>query len=158
MRLHRQTDWRRSGRDGLVGLCAACALIAPVMEGCGGTGEGTQAAPTAAATSPPVVGSPSTGHGPAVHLSSKQVRTFRLIGRRACRGMTPIEAAERFKTVARRAGAQKRFIELVTEPTPTVERSVGYPQLVAAFYATTLPESERTSAAAACAKELAAHR
>jgi hypothetical protein len=72
--------------------------------------------------------------------------------------MTALEAAEKFKVSARRAGAEKRFLELVTEPSPAVERSAGYPRLVAAFYATTLTERQRVPAAAGCAEELAAHR
>jgi hypothetical protein len=73
-------------------------------------------------------------------------------------GMQPVEAALRFKDAAKRAGAHQRFVALVTEPTPAVERSPGYPRLVAAFYATSLPSPERTLAAAGCAEELAAHR
>jgi len=70
--------------------------------------------------------------------------------------MEPVEAALHFKAAARRAGAHRRFIALVTEPTPAVERSPAYPRLVAAFYATTLPEPQRALAAAGCAEELAA--
>lgn len=72
--------------------------------------------------------------------------------------MTALEVAEKFKARVRRAGAQKRFLELVTEPTPAVESSSGYRQVVAAFYATTLPASQRTPAAAGCAEQLAAYR
>ena len=74
----------------------------------------------------------------------------------ACGGMTPLEAAQHFEEAAREAGASRRFIELVTEPTPDVEASPAYPRLVGAFYASTLPPAERAAAAAACAKELAA--
>lgn len=74
----------------------------------------------------------------------------------ACSGMTPLEAAQHYEQAARRAGASKRFVELVTEPTPEVESSPGYPRLVGAFYASTLPPKDRAAAAAACAKELAA--
>ncbi|MFL5872180.1 MAG: hypothetical protein ACJ75T_01720 [Solirubrobacterales bacterium] len=73
-----------------------------------------------------------------------------------CRDMTPIEAARHYKGAARHAGASKRFLELVTEPTPAVESSPGYPRLVGAFYASTLPPKKRAAAAAACARELAA--
>ena len=74
----------------------------------------------------------------------------------ACSGMTPLEAARHFEADARRAGASRRFVELVTEPTPAVESSPGYPRLVAAFYATTLPPARRSAAATVCAEELAA--
>jgi len=77
-------------------------------------------------------------------------------GRSACQGMTPLEAARHFKAGARRAGVTKRFAELVTEPTPEVEASSGYPRLVGALYATTVPEKGRAEAAAGCAEELAA--
>jgi hypothetical protein len=77
-------------------------------------------------------------------------------GDRACQGLTPIEAAHRYKKAARQAGASRRFVELVTEPTHAVESSPGYPRLVGAFYASTLPPKKRAAAAAACAKELAA--
>lgn len=73
-----------------------------------------------------------------------------------CTGMTPIEAARHYKAAARQAGASKRFVELVTEPTPAVESSPGYPRLVGAFYANTLPPKKRAAAAADCARELAA--
>lgn len=76
--------------------------------------------------------------------------------RHPCRGMTPTEAAHYYKGAARQAGASRRFVELVTEPMPAVESSPGYPRLVGAFYASTLPPKKRAAAAAACAKELAA--
>src|SRR5690242_19058397 len=41
----------------------------------------------------------------------------------ACAGMTPIEAAHHYKPEARDAGASKRFVELVTEPSPEVQSS-----------------------------------
>jgi hypothetical protein len=71
--------------------------------------------------------------------------------------MTPLEAAHRFRSGAENAGAHARFLELVTEPTSTVEHSPGYPRLVAALYATSRPPSQRALAAAGCAQELAAH-
>jgi hypothetical protein len=74
----------------------------------------------------------------------------------ACGGMTPLEAALYYEGQASETGASKRFIELVTEPTPAVEASPGYPRLVGAFYASTLPPARRAAAAAACTKELAA--
>ena len=154
MRLYRQAGWGRKGRTVALGLCALCALFASALAGCGGVDTSSSAREAA----PQVVGAPSSGHGTPEHLSRKQVWAFHLIGRRVCKGMTALEVAEKFKAKARHAGAQKRFLELVTEPTPAVEASSGYPQLVAAFYATTLPESERAPAAAGCAAELAASR
>lgn len=76
--------------------------------------------------------------------------------RHPCRGMAPLEAALHYKAEAREAGASKRFVALVTEPTPKVESSPGYARVVAAFYASTLPPAQRAKAAASCAKELAA--
>jgi hypothetical protein len=70
--------------------------------------------------------------------------------------MRPLEAALHFKAAAERAGAHQRFVELVTEPTAAIAQSPGYPRLVAAFYATSLPEPQRAAAAAGCAEELAA--
>ena len=69
--------------------------------------------------------------------------------------MTPREAAKHFRAAAKEAGVRKRFAELVTEPTPGVEASPGYPRLVAALYAMTVSEPERAAAAAGCAEELA---
>lgn len=76
-------------------------------------------------------------------------------GQEACRGMTPREAAERFEMPARHAGASKAFAAAVADPAPAVEGSPGYPRLVAALYATTLPPRQRAGAAAGCAAELA---
>src|SRR6476659_7079510 len=78
----------------------------------------------------------------------------RAAGRRACEGMTPLEAARHYEAAARRAGVTKRFAKLATEPTSEVEASSGYPRLAAAIYATTTPEKGRASAAAGCAEVL----
>jgi hypothetical protein len=78
------------------------------------------------------------------------------MGRKACQGMTPLDAARHFEAAARRAGVTKRFAELATEPSAKVEASSGYPRLAAAIYATTTPEKSRAAAAAGCAEELAA--
>jgi hypothetical protein len=124
-----------------------------VLAGCGGSAGETTTGPGAAAS---LETSPSIAHGPVVHPSRAQARAWRAIGRRACHGLLPIEAARQFEQDARSAGTQERFIELVTEPDAAVEQSPGYPRLVAAFYATTLPEPQRVLAAAGCAQELAA--
>jgi len=128
------------------------ALLAPM--GCGGGGDDTAPSPTASESGDP---SATTTRGPAAQPSDRQAQAWQAAGRRACRGMDPVEAARHFEAPARRAGAHQRFIALVTEPTADVERSPGYPRLVAAFYATTRPEPQRALAAAGCAEELAAH-
>jgi hypothetical protein len=79
----------------------------------------------------------------------------REVGRAACAGMTPQQAAKRFELVARRSGVGKQFAAFVADPPPTVENSPGYPRLVAAVYAATLPAPQRADAAAGCAEELA---
>ncbi|HEX6206487.1 MAG TPA: hypothetical protein VFZ29_11845 [Solirubrobacterales bacterium] len=129
-------------------------LLLPVIGGCGGTAENTTTAPDGSAR---IETRPSTASGPVANPTPQQARAWRAIGRRACEGMKPLQAAHHFEPAVRAAGAEERFIELVTEPDPAVEGSPGYPRLVAAFYATTLPEPQRVLAAAACAKELAAH-
>lgn len=118
-------------------------LVAVVLAaGCGDSpGDSSSDAPPPASQSP--------GHGPAASARGE--------GRRACRGLTPLEAADRFKAAAREAGVKKRFVELVAEPAPSVAASPGYPRLVGALYATTVPPPRREQAAAGCAEELAAH-
>jgi hypothetical protein len=123
----------------------AALLVAFAAYGCG---SDTATAPKRADDPPASRSAPTAS--PTTHASA------RAEGRRACRRLTPLEAARRFKQGARRAGASKRFIELVAEPTADVASSPGYPRLVAAFYASTLPPSQRAAAAAACAEELAA--
>jgi hypothetical protein len=77
-------------------------------------------------------------------------------GQLACRGLTPIEAARHFRDAALAAKVRLHFVELVAEPGAKIESSSGYPRLVAALYATTVPAADRASAAAGCAKELSA--
>lgn len=79
----------------------------------------------------------------------------RAMGRKACEGMSPLQAARHYEAAARRAGVTKRFARLAAEPTAKVESSSGYPRLVAALYAMTTPEKGRAQAAAGCAEELA---
>jgi hypothetical protein len=131
------------------------SLVALGLVGCGGGGGGADAPTTAQASGR----SGQTSHSPSgatqTPLSPRVAAAARGAGRHACRGMTPLEAAHRFKASARRAGVRKRFAELVTEPTPATESSAGYPQLVASLYATTVPAPGREQAAAGCAEELA---
>lgn len=135
-------------------VCVVVLLALAVAQGCGGGADDTVSGSTAdVGRSAPAA---STAHGPVTRPSAEEARAWRAAGRRACRGLEPARAAERFEAAARRAGAHARFIALVTRPTPTVERSPGYPRLVAAFYATTRPEPQRALAAAGCAEELAA--
>lgn len=125
-------------------LLILLAIVAVAAEGCGNGDETTQAAPRSQAE---VVAGGD-------HPDDASAREE---GRRACEGMDPLEAARHYVKAARRAGVRKRFAELVTEPPPKVEASPGYPQLVAALYATTVPGPRRAEAAAGCAEELAAH-
>ena len=115
-----------------VGACVALVAIA----GCGGAGDDSPSTVEAAGAEKASSTEPETGT--------------------ACGGMTPLEAARFYADRVRRAGASKRFLELVTEPTPEVESSPAYPKLVGAFYASTHPPPKRAAAAAACAEELAA--
>jgi hypothetical protein len=80
----------------------------------------------------------------------------RALGRAACRGLTPSEAAVRYRRAARKAGVTLHFAELVVHPSAATRRSPGYPRLVASLYATTVPEAQRVGAAAGCAEELLA--
>jgi hypothetical protein len=76
-------------------------------------------------------------------------------GRRACAGMSPLEAAKHYELPARHAGVDKEFAKFVAHPPPSTETSDGFPRLVAALYASTLPAAQRADAAAGCAEELA---
>ena len=78
----------------------------------------------------------------------------REVGRTACEGMTPLEAAARYEVRARAAGVGREFARYVAHPPASVERSNGYPRLVAALYASTLPGGDRGAAAAGCTEEL----
>jgi hypothetical protein len=134
-------------------VCVVFLLALTALSGCGeGADDSVSGSGGPAGGSPP-----ATVHGPESQPSDKQAQAWRARGRQACRGLEPVEAARRFEAAARRAGAHERFIGLVTEPTPAVEHTPGYPRLVAAFYATTRPGPQRTLAAAGCAEELAAH-
>jgi hypothetical protein len=99
---------------------------------------------------------PQTVHGPTTPPGSPAAEDARAAGRRACHGQTPVEVAQRFRAIAQRPGERRQFAALVVDPTPTVEESPGYPRLVAALYATTVPTPGREQAAAGCAEELAA--
>lgn len=128
-----------------------------ILVGCGSGQSGSSAEVVSGGSSRGTSNSTASAHDPAAEPTPEQVRAWRAVGRHACQGMAPLEAALHFKASVREAGALKRFVELVTEPSPAVQQSPGYPRLVAAFYATTLPESQRAAAAAGCAEELAAH-
>lgn len=133
------------------GLCIVCLLALLALAGCSGEGDSTDSSRPEGSASPT-----SSGQGPAARPAAEEARAWRATGRAACAGMQPVEVARHFKEAAERAGAHGRFVGLVTEPTAAVEQSPGYPKLVAAFYATTLPAPQRTLAAAGCAEELAA--
>jgi len=92
------------------------------------------------------------GKGSTVTVTSEQSAA----GRLTCEDKTPLEVAQRLRSIAEHRGPRKRFAEMVVDPTPAIEESPGYPRLVAALYATTLPPPKRAQAAAACAEELAA--
>jgi hypothetical protein len=83
--------------------------------------------------------------------------SVREAGREACRGASPLEIARRYEASATDAQVRKRFAELVAHPTAALEKSPGYPRLVAALYASTVPVAQRAQAAAGCAEELASH-
>jgi len=119
------------------------ALVAIGIAGCGDGDESTGIrVKTAPASEEPPKGEAA---GPA-----------RATGRRACEGLTPIEAARRYRKEARQAGATKLFVAAVAEPDPATESSPGYPRSVAALFATTVPPRDQAEAAAGCAEELAA--
>lgn len=127
---------------------APAALLVAVfmvtaMAGCG-DGHGSTSAQTKAA--------PANEELPNEETDGRA----RAAGRRACDGLTPIEAAERYRRGARRAGATKVFVAAVAEPDTATETSPGYPRLVAALFATTVSPRDQSEAAAGCAEELAA--
>ncbi len=130
--------------------CTALAFASLLaLAGCGGGDDGTSS--TVARTTHAEQGSAEVAGAAYAHDAAA-----RAIGRKACQGMTPLEAARHFEAAARRAGVTKRFAKLATEPTAKVESSSGYPRLAAAIYATTVPEKGRAAAAAGCAEVLAA--
>jgi hypothetical protein len=110
--------------------------LAVLVTGGGGCGSQTT---TTTATKPPAA-EPSA----------------RIAGKRACTGLTPLQAARRFQQPARRAGVKRHFATLVADPSPRIASSSGYPRLVASLYATTIAGPKRAAAAAGCAEELAA--
>jgi hypothetical protein len=134
------------GRCGLL-LLAFLALAAAVL-GCGSS-HAARGSSTSTSVVPPDHRSPD----PSRALADPSVAE---IGRRACSDMSPREAAARFASAARRAGVRASFIAMAVHPPASVQRSAGYPRLVAALYASTLPEAEQAQAAAECARELAA--
>jgi hypothetical protein len=129
-------------RNAPAGLLVLVLLVV-AMAGCG-DGDDSTTVPTKAAPVDRALPD-GTAAGPA---GAK--------GRRACQGLTPLQAAQRYRKAARRAGATKLFIASVAEPDPATETSPGYPRLVAALFATTVPPRDQTEAAAGCAEELAA--
>jgi hypothetical protein len=115
---------------------ATILVVAAGTLGCGGGGVASQTAPPALAQLPPA--------GPA-----------REVGREACRGASPLEIARRYEAPATDANVRKSFAKLVAHPTAALQKSPGYPRLVAALYASTVPVARRALAAAGCAEELA---
>jgi hypothetical protein len=131
-------------------LGAALALSAAlVATGCGTGNEATSAPHDSQA---PHVDGERAASKPASKADPSRVRG---IGQAACAGMTPIEAAAHFEGPARRAGVEKKFAKYVAEPPTSIVNSPGYPRLVAAIYASTLPVKQRAEAAAGCAESLA---
>jgi hypothetical protein len=143
---------RRRRRLGLHWVALTIAVLA--FAGCGGGGGEDGSSTTRSETSEKSgYGKPGANTAPATSPSADRARAA---GRRACRGQTPAEVAYRYRAIARRPGERRRFAALVVDPTPAIEESPGYPRLVAAFYATTVPAPVRAQAAAGCAEELAA--
>lgn len=141
---------RRFGRLPLVALTLSLLVLA----GCGG-GGGSTSVSDGGATAASRQGATSRSK-PQRPISGRRASAARERGRGDCRGLTPYEAASRFKRAAREAGARKRFLELVTEPAAPVAKSAGYPRLVASLYSITVPPAQQAEAAAGCAEELAA--
>ena len=127
---------------------AALMLLAATLSGCGGGGD-TTGSEAATHTRTSAVGKPKAPLSPAAAKAAEE------IGRKACQGLTPLQAAQRYEGPARHAGATKDFAAFVASPPPSTLDSPGFPRLVAALYATTLPANQRADAAAGCAAELA---
>lgn len=148
---------RRTGNNSRciqVGGIAGTALVllsGLALLGCGGGEAGTS---SAAARSTSTEQSSVEGAESAASAAARNAAA-RAAGRKACQGMTPLEAARHYEAAAREAGVTKRFAQLATEPSARVESSAGYPRLAAAIYATTTPVKSRAQAAAGCAEELA---
>lgn len=135
---------RRCGVLSVLGLISLLSLV-----GCGG-GGGRTSALGAAGTA--WSGSPASAQ---VHPHQATVSDARAAGRRACRGVNPLEIAQRYERAAVASGVSKKFAALAADPTASMRSSAGYPRLVAAIYVGTLPASQRAQAAAGCAEELA---
>jgi hypothetical protein len=127
-------------------LAVGLLLLSFASVGCGGGTETTSTAPVAS-------GSGETDQ--TVALPAAEAADARKAGQQACDGMTPLEAAKHFEEPARRAGVDKDFAKFVAEPSAATVNSPGYPRLVAATYASTLPVKQRPEAAAGCAESLA---
>jgi hypothetical protein len=132
----------------------ALLLLAVALGGCGGTGgtTGTQQKSEAAA---PISKQQSDAKQPEAAPSPAAAKAAGETGRKACKGLTPLQAAQRYAPAARNAGVTKAFAAFIADPNPHTVSSPGFPRLVAALYATTLPAGQRASAAAGCAAELA---
>src|ERR1700743_3124221 len=121
-----------------------CAAVGSMIGGCGSGGGSVEAASTAN-TGP----AKSATAGAAPRLTNPHgVRDAR---QRAGQGLTPSEPAHRFAGEAQKTRASRVFIAEVIHPAPAVEKSAGYPRLVAALYALTQPGRGRKEAAAGCA-------
>jgi hypothetical protein len=135
-------------------LLVALGVAALALAGCGDSGSGpTASTPSTTPSSKPATSVPTT-KAPAT-LSSGAAQAARATGRRACAGLTSLQVAQRYELPARKAGATKAFTSYIANPPPSTKNSPGFPRLVAALYATTLPASQRADAAAGCAEELA---
>jgi hypothetical protein len=143
---------------GVLVMTAVAAIATVVAGGCGygATGGPGGRDDHAEVSSPGVTPPRSVSPRRRADSAPGGPRSDRGLGRSACRGMSAVEAANRFLMAAKEAGVTRRFADLVSRPSPATEQSPGYPRLVAAFYATTLPELVRREAAAGCAEELAA--
>jgi hypothetical protein len=130
----------------------ALLVLAVALSGCGSGGGSSSVATEAAPASHQQA---TTAKGPDVALSSAATKAARAAGRKACSALTPLQAAGRFELPARKAGASKDFASYIAHPPPSTLNSPGFPRLVAALYATTLPAKQRADAAAGCAEELA---
>ena len=81
-------------------------------------------------TADPDAGSaaPAPTSAPESQLPAAAADAARELGRRACEGMTPLEAANHFELPARAAGVDKKFAKFVAEPPSSTVNSPGYPQ------------------------------
>lgn len=131
-----------------VGSMGAILALAAVM-GFAGCGSGSTGPSDPPRTSTPRL---ETG-GPGLSAEEAAARDM---GRRACDGLEPLQAARQFSDAAKRVGATLRFVAAVANPVPAVRKSPGYPRLVASLYGTTVPTRQAAAAAAGCAEELVA--